>query len=526
MFKYAGLKFSSPFYISVLLVFITFAVYANILPNKLFFDDEELIYKNAYVSNLRYLPKYFTTNMIAGAGKTSNMYRPILTASFAIDHLFWGSNPFGYHLTSILLHAANGILVFFLIYKLFKDKLAAFLTAVFFIIHPVQSEAVIYASGRTDLLYSFFGLSGILSFLLTLERQKNRPIWYLVSIFFFILSILSKETAIVIPLILMVIYFVYPKNMKNNILKPVDLLFSFFVLDIIYVFLRLTILNFADTLNFYTTVNIYSNHLFVRLFTFAYVFFQYLFMLVFPKDLIFSRQFKIINFPTDPWVISFLVFILTSFIFLHWFKAKNRLFPFAFCWFFLFILPVSGIIPINSIIAEHYLYLPSVSFFLLISSLFVKILDKIHTPNKKSLFMVTVAVILLLLSLRTIIRTFDWRDAITFYSTSLKQSPWNIPMRNNLAMAYAENGQLDSAINEYKMIIGKNDVYPNVHHNLGNAYKTLGKYKEAETEYKKALEMDPKFYFSLYALADLYQKTGESDKLEEITARIKEINLR
>ncbi len=126
----------------------------------------------------------------------------------------------------------------------------------------------------------------------------------------------------------------------------------------------------------------------------------------------------------------------------------------------------------------------------------------------------------MLLSARTILRTFDWRNPITFYTLSLKQSPNNIPMRHNLAMAYQENGQTQKAIEEYKNIISQADIYPNTHHNLGNAYKELGEYKLAEEEFYKALKLDPKFYFSYYALADLYQKTGEKEKLENVLQEI------
>ena len=88
-------------------------------------------------------------------------------------------------------------------------------------------------------------------------------------------------------------------------------------------------------------------------------------------------------------------------------------------------------------------------------------------------------------------------------------------------MAYAETGKIDLAIYEYKKIIDITDIYPNTHHNLANAYKTLGKYKEAEDEYYKALKIDPNFYFSYFGLADLYQKTGEKEKFERIVKKIK-----
>src|SRR3989338_3180933 len=103
-------------FIGVVLFLITSAAYFNILQNKLFFDDEELIYKNSYIQNLSYLPKYFTQNMTAGAGKISNMYRPLLLLSLAFDYRLWKLNPAGYHLTSIMLHFFNGLFVYLFFY--------------------------------------------------------------------------------------------------------------------------------------------------------------------------------------------------------------------------------------------------------------------------------------------------------------------------------------------------------------------------------------------------------------------------
>ncbi|MCJ7740343.1 tetratricopeptide repeat protein, partial [Candidatus Microgenomates bacterium] len=467
--------------IGISFLLLTFFCYHNILNNKLFYDDEELIYKNAYVADLRYFPKYFSENMVAGAGKTSNMYRPVLLLSFAIDHAIWGNNPIGYHLTSILLHAANAFLIFLLIQRLFQRKILAFFTALLFIIHPIQTEAVAYASGRTDLLCSFFILLSLLFFL-----KKN----ILPAAVFFILAILSKETAIILPFLLILIS-----------LKLPAIIALFFSIDFVYLILRLTTLNFGNTLNFYQTGNLYSQNLFVRLLTFPSAFFQYLQLLIFPKELIFARNMTYVTSITNPAVIMFLLITIGLFLLIN--KTKNKILLFSAGWFFLTILPVSGIIPINSIAAEHYLYLPSIGLFFLVASIFFFIWQKFSSHNHRTILSVICLTVFGLLIVRTIARNNDWHDPITFYTRSLAQSPWHLPMRHNLAMAYAENRQTDLAIAEYKNLIALSDIYPNTHHNLANIYKEQGKYQEAEEEYQKAIVLDQNFIFSYYALADL-----------------------
>jgi protein O-mannosyl-transferase len=507
---------------AIFLSFLTLVTYVNIFPNRLLYDDEELIYKNAYVQNFRYLPKYFTTNMIAGAGKISNMYRPVLTTSFAIDYHIWGTNPLGYHLTSIILHATNAILILMLMQSLFGNFPVSLITAVLFIIHPVASEAVAYASGRTDLLYSFFALISLR--LYSANLKKPRRFLYPLSIIFFLAALLSKETAFVLPALLLILGIWFKK------IKFIPLIFSllpFFFLDAIYFVLRLTVLNFMDTLNFYGNNNIYSGNLTVRLMTFSRVFFDYLGVLIFPRDLAIMRNFQIIQNPVNFWVWAFILLcVFLSAIAIMEFRNNNRLPFFIISWFAILILPVIGIIPINNIDAEHYLYLPAVSFYLVIAFLLSFFWKKFSARNARIILIGIGLFIGSGLIARTIIREFDWRDPITFYNISIKQSPNNIPMRNNLAMAYAENNETDKAIEEYKNIISQSDIYPNVHHNLANAYKTQGKFALAEEEYKKAIKLDPDFYFSVLALADLYKQTGQTDKLNEIQKIINQHKLK
>lgn len=504
------------------LLFILLLTYINILPNKLFFDDEELIYKNVFVQDLSYIPKYFTSNMIAGAGKISNMYRPILTLSFAVDYLLWKDNPIGYHLTSIFLHGANTILIFLLIQTLFTNKFISFISSLLFIVHPVQTEAIAYASGRTDLLYAFFLLLSLIFFHSSRKGNKFYIYKYSFSLFLFILSLLSKETAIILPFLVILITLLKSSEIKQTISQLLFLTFPFFLIAIFYILFRLTILNFGNTLNFYSNISLneqtisYSSNIAVRIQTFTKVFFDYLGILFFPKDLIMIRNAEIITSFFNPWVIAFGLITIVSGILSIKTWGKQKIFFFSFLWFYLILLPVSGIIPINNIVAEHYLYLPSVSFFLLIAFLLDLLLKKFNYIEIQSVISVFTVCVICILMIRTIIRTFDWRDPITFYTISLKQSPWHIPMRNNLAMAYEETGKPHLAIREYKQILALADVYPNIHHNMANAYKKSGEYKMAEEEYYNALKMDPNFLFSYYGLYDLYNKTGEKNKQEEI----------
>src|SRR5581483_4530583 len=142
-------------YIVTFLFLLTFFCYFNTLGNSLFFDDEDFIYNNAYVQNFS-LDKYFSENVIAGAGKVSNYYRPFLLLSYGIETKLFGGFPFIYHLDNILLQAVAGILLFLVFKRLTNNQFVSLFSAALFIVHPIQTEAVSYASGRSDPMGALF----------------------------------------------------------------------------------------------------------------------------------------------------------------------------------------------------------------------------------------------------------------------------------------------------------------------------------------------------------------------------------
>jgi hypothetical protein len=517
--------FRNKIFIVIFFFLLTILCYSNILNNELFFDDEELIYKNVYVANLKFLPKYFTQNMVAGAGKNSNMYRPVLLTSFAIDHLFWGNNPTGYHLTSLLLHFSNTILLFLIISNLTNTKVA-FLTAFLFNIHPVQTEAIAYASGRTDPLSVLFMLISILLFIKIKSLFTRKKIMVLLfSSMSFVLALLSKESSIILPFILFLLPLLKKEVLINK--KNVLYLLPFIIITIIYFFLRIKIFNFDNIFNFYNNTiyqnSIYSKNIFVRIYTFSKVYFMYLYLIFFPIELKFVRNSQIITSFSNPWVIFFAVFVLFLFLISFIYKNKYPIYLFSLIFFFITILPTSGIIPINNIITEHYLYFPSIAFFLTISSILNFIIDKYKNYQIKMTVFTVISIISLLFIIRVIIRNNDWQDAIKFYTKSLIQEPSHIPIRHNLAMVYSEKGYINEAINEYLFLIKNADYYPHTRHNLANLYKGLKEYSKAEEEYKQALRIDPNFIFSYQGLYDLYTIIGETKKAEDVIEMMKKV---
>ena len=167
----------------------------------------------------------------------------------------------------------------------------------------------------------------------------------------------------------------------------------------------------------------------------------------------------------------------------------------GFCYlaFYISFIPYTGVVLINGIFYEHFLYLPLVFFFAFIIILL---------PKNKLLLYCFIG-LLVLFSVRNIVRQFDWNDSIRFYSQTLERAPKSLRIINGLGMAYAEKGEFDNAIRQYSKIIRLNPNVPNAYHNIANIYAAQGKINEAEQNYLKALEVDPTFLFSRQALDNL-----------------------
>lgn len=499
-------------YIFTFLFFLTFICYANTLGNGLFYDDEDFIYKNVYVQNFA-IDKYFTENVIAGTGKVSNYYRPILLLGYGMEYKVFGPLPFIYHLDSLLLHGLAGILLFLLLKKLFRNNFIAILTSILFIIHPIQTEAVSYASGRGD------ELSAVFLFLSLLFYLERKPLTYFLSALTLVFALLSKETVLIAPGLFLLITFFQRKSLVK-MKKDLLFLFVIFLITGTYFLLRLTALNFQNTLNFYGNENIYTKNVFVRLLTFLSILSNYVGLLFFPKTLFIDRDVPVVTGLTPLVAMSLLVISVLSFLAVKYYK-KYPVFLFSLLWFFITFIPASGILPINGVMYEHFLYLPSIGIFLAFSYGIFLLLKNTKQPALFYIICLFLVLSSMFLVFRTIVRNIDWHDPITFYNQVIQNNPKSARIHNNLAMAYAENQENTKAIAEYKKAIALSDSYPQTHYNLANIYMNQNKIAGAEKEYEKAAKIDPSFQRAYIALYQIYKQTEEKEKLEKLLVFLK-----
>lgn len=499
MWQWIHRLLNEPKWTAVFIFCLIGLLYLPSFNNVFIWDDEQFIVSNQFTTSLEYLPQIFTSNTIAGAGEVSNYYRPLTTLSFTVDRLIWGLEPFGFHLTNTVLHATSAILLWWLLRRLGITKGPALVIALLFGIHPIQTEAVVYIASRGDSFFVFWLLLSYIAFTFGLSRSPTklpRLVWGMVVVGTFVLSVLAKEIALaglgIYPALAIIC--TQQKNWRQNAIFTVVTVLAMGALAGLYLWLRLTVLNFGDSLNFHMQDSVYTENLWIRLLTFAKVLFTYLRLLVIPYPLHMERVMDpVMSWLSVWWPAAVLVVVATVIAgYVEWRRRHSFWIWFGGWWFACFLVPVSGVVPINGLLYEHWLYMPMVGFYIALWGVLRLLLPQIQQPRFFKAIAVIVGSVLVAFGVLTIRQNWLWRHPIPFYLYTLQYSR-SARMLNNLANAYSNEGDLNLAMKYYQEAIAESDMYFQTHYNIASLLAQQGNMESAKKEIEIALGMNPYF---------------------------------
>jgi tetratricopeptide (TPR) repeat protein len=498
--------FSHPAFAYALLCAAAFFVYHNVYHNAFIFDDEILLEENRYLRHWKYLSDIFLTSSTSGFGGTDSFYRPLQIFIYMLTYMVFGLSLPAFHALNITFHLGSACLMYRLGQKLGFEKYAALAASFIWVIHPLHTEAVTYMSATADPAHVFFILLGCLCWLSALRYRLPAALAC------FTAALLFKEAAVVFPAMLCVISFFYPGNLTK--LRAILSTWPVWLLAIIYLVLRATLLNFDNSYSFYNEKNPYTEDIFVRFYTFVAVLPDYFRLIILPQGLHMERWvFAHGSFFNVPVLIGFLLLcILGLIVFLGFNKKYPHYKPLAFglIWFFAAHFPCSGILlPMNALFLEHWMYLPTIGLFLGIGQFTVTAI-KMETPRIISFALLCVYAGFLCMG--TIDQNKVWAGPYPFYQNILKYERGSTRVHNNLAMYYEEQGKTDLAEEHYLKSFIIWDVYPQNRYNYANLLSKRGQLEEAIVQYKRALELDPTFYRAAYNLAQIYKTLGRRDR--------------
>ncbi|MBN3039476.1 MAG: tetratricopeptide repeat protein [Candidatus Omnitrophica bacterium] len=487
-----------------------FLFYASSLNGQFLWDDTHLVEENLYVRSWSNLPKFFTQGMAAGSGapKMYSFYRPLQLISYTFDYSLWGLKVRGYHLTNIILHILAAWAVFWLINILFGDQLLSFLTAVLFVAHPVHSEAVSYISGRADSLAAIFMLLCLIFYIKDLGKSNKS--YYLFSFVTYVLAVLSKETSLILPFFLLLYHYSFRKKLDFKRLLPI------LVITLAYIITRFSALSFLSAHISRSTTY------FQRLPGFFVAFVSYIRLLILPLGLHMeygNELFKLNN----PQALLGILAIIAVLILTFRMKAGRNIFFFSLGWFLIGLIPVSNIYPLNAYMAEHWLYLPSIGFFLILA----RGLSYLTQQEKLKKPAIIISVTLLGFYFYSLDRQNDyWREPIAFYLKTLKYAPGSARVYYNLGNEYRSIDKNGQAIVAYKKSIELDPKDADTYYNLAKAYTSLKRPDDAMTAYNNTIKADPDYYKAYYNLGNIYYETGQLEEAQQLFKKTIQINPR
>ena len=415
----------------LLLFALSFALYLktigfDFLPS---WDDGEYVLDNSRVHGLSIenLRLIFTTAYFSN-------YAPLHLLSYAADFSLWGLSPKGFHLTNILLHSVNSALVYILARRLTKDGFASFVAAGLFAFHPLNVENAAWVSERKTLLTALFSFASLLAYVSF--REQGRTGLYWLSLLLFVLALLSKPLAVALPLALAA-YDVFLRKELRSLKWSVP----FFALAIAFALLAFRAHAGASSIESET---LSKDVLFGVVYpTMLPVYWEYVRLIIWPSGLSGFYDVKLRFSFLEPSVLAALFSWAAVFAAVLW-KGTGQA-RFWFLWFWVWLLPVSNIIPLPVYYADRYMYMPAIGFFVL----FGLLLSAAATRAGLRLSAAVAAAAIIALGAAAFVRMDIWKNEVVFWEDTVRKSPGQDKAHLNLGYAYEMKGRFEEAEREY-----------------------------------------------------------------------------
>jgi protein O-mannosyl-transferase len=494
--------------VSLLLTFSTLIVYWQLTGYDFVNYDDIYIYNNPHVQfgfSKENIVWAFTTNF-------GSYWHPLPWLSHMLDYQIFGNNPGWHHLTSVILHIANTLLLFFFLKKTTNRLWQSAFVAALFALHPLHVESVAWITERKDVLSTFF-------WMLTMWRYTSytkRPTIgnYLLVFVFFALGLMSKPMLVTLPCVLLLLDF-YPlkrfhavfeaktKSIKAGLfrllLEKAPLFFLAALSSVVTISDHKSIgaLLTGDAIPFQVRI---SN----ALVSYAY----YLFKMIYPANLAVMYPHTGV---VSMWHVAgaCLLLLLISVAAIKYAKQAPY-FLFGWLWYLGTLVPVIGLVQVgNQAMADRFTYIPLIGIFIIVAWGASDYLKKLRCPSWIQI-LATTAVIFACMA-TTSSQAAHWKDSISLYRHTLAVTTNNSVPHNNLGLALAKNGQADEAIAQYKKALSTNPDYEKAHYNLAISFAAKGQVVDAITHYTQALRINPDFVEAHNNLGLCYKDLGQPD---------------
>ncbi len=474
---------------------LVFLAYFNTLWFTFVHDDRFQILGNTWLRSWKYLPRYFTADVWAFEHPVfrGTFYRPVFLLWFRLQYLAFGLNAWGWHLCTVLCHVGVTLLVYFTAVRLLEDRLAALFTALIFGLHPTHAEGVAWISGVTEPLFALFLFASYLCYLKKRAEPKRAGVYLVASLVLYALACLSKETAVVLPLIIFACELLWSERRGDSwwstsrirLLDAGKIVAPYLVLFIAYMLARILALKgFQNTKE--------SNSYLSMFLTWPSVLWFYIQHLFWPTQLspfytrVFYSQIDLhhVLLPAIP--------VLIGAAGLWVWAKRSAQASVAIIWLVVPILPVLNLRAFieGHLVHDRYLYLPSFGFAMLVAMGLRRLDFGSRLLGQPALQLGLVGIIGSVMMVGIYQATACYADETKFFTYVTSMSPEGHSSQLDLAGLLGSQGHLDEAIKIYQQIWPTQPDNWDVNYNLGYAYYLTGKLSDADHFLSRAVQID------------------------------------
>jgi Flp pilus assembly protein TadD len=455
------------------------------------YDDNDYVTANPHVLN------GLTADAVSWALATGYFgnWNPLTWLSYMLDRQLFGLTPAGFHLTNLIFHIANTLLLFFVLKQMTSALWQSAFAAALFALHPLHVEAVAWVSGRKDVLSTFFWILTIWAY----AQYVKKPVAarYLLTLLVFMLGMMAKPMLITLPFVFLLLDY-WPLERKISRRLVVEKI-PFIILAAVF-----SVIAFFTQRNLGALPKFTELNLKFRIYNSLISYVKYIEKMFWPSRLTAFYPHPLENVSVLYAVISAVFLLLITIVVIR--LAKNhRYLVTGWFWYLGTLVPVIGIIQVGGFArADRYTYITLTGLFIIIAWSLPEILSKLL--YRKIVLGISMVIVLTTLGICAHRQTSYWKNSITLFSHALEVTQNNWLAYDNLGYAYNDVGRSAEAMENFSKAIRIAPDYAEAYTNLGIVYAKLGRLQDAIDEHQQAIKINPGLAIAHNNLGIVYTK--------------------
>lgn len=497
-------------FISIIIIVAVFLVYQQVSHFEFVsYDDHNYIPYTSKALSLKNITEVFLSMNYAN-------WHPLTWLSLMIDYNLYGANAGGYHVTNLILHIINSLLLFLLLCRMTGATYRSAFVAFLFALHPLHVESVAWVTERKDVLSTMFWLLTMWAYVS--YTKKPNLLKYLPVVVFLILGLMSKPMLVTLPFVLLLMDY-WPlgrANFGQNIssyhldLEKKDTLFLLIEkIPLFIIAMASSVITFIAQNSFHAVASFEKFSLYDRILNTIHSYAVYLWKIFWFKDLspfyIYSKNFEILQ------ISMLLAFLLAVTFAAIVFIRKIPYLAFGWFWYLGTLVPVIGLIQVGSqAMADRYTYVPMIGIFIVMAWGIPQLLSGLKYG--KIIAGAAAFLFIALVTFATFFQVGIWKNNVTLFGYVISLDPHNADAYQVIGHVMTNNGENEKALYYYYMALQYNPKFYQAYNNAGTILQKMGRPYDAMNCYRKALQINDQSVEANCNLGIVLYKMGKSEE--------------